>query len=310
MISTEFAVDEKKSYIKSFGYPALKPNVPSPLIVPLTAGGKIALKINERKSIAHAEDSGLYFITDKLEKSSKQNITGNLQKMLVMLSNLDLKFDPKSGNILDSGASASTYVMGEPQVGGAGALALMYLGQSSLFDGYKKGFNISDGFGCGGGLVLEFGCGNPTNFIIHIEATVAKEDADGDGTFELICPSSTWRRKLNLEYDPPKIRIIVPTHDLVNHWLYAIDVIHAIRFLDFLKIVKNWPGNVMETPRIESIELVGAPDLWFMLFDSKGMVYGGNLSDDGTKVIRMPPVDFENLRIGIMPNLGMSMDRT
>jgi hypothetical protein len=307
MITTEFAVDEKRSYVKSLGWPNVKPTVTLPLIVPLKSGGKIDLIIDEKKMTAYGGGSSLQFVTDQFLQSTKYNITGNLQTFSVRLRDLDLSFDAKTGKILNGGGY--TYVIGEPTKGGEGSLALWYLGPSSLLDGNNPGFNITNGLGCGGGLILEMGCGNPPEFIFHIEAVVAKEDADGDGKFETICPSGVWKRKLNLLYDPPKIKIVVPTHDLVSHWLYAIDVMHTIRFPDFLKKVENWPGSIKEPPRIESIELVGAPDLWCMLFDSNGMVYSGNLSDAGTKVIRMPSVEFENLRIGIMPNPGMSMDR-
>jgi len=303
-----FTVYENKSYIKSYGWPDVKQNVNLPLIVPLTPGGTIKLMIDEKKHIAQGEGSGIQFITNQFKKSSSYNITGNLQTISVKLSNLDLAFDPKTGQIKNGGGY--TYVMGEPQGGGAGALALWYLGPSSLIDGNSPSFDIANGLGCGGGLVLEMGCGNPTNFIIHIEATVGKEDADGDGKFELFCPSGVWKTKLNLEYDPPKIRIIVPNHDPMSRWRSVIDIMHAIRFPDFLNLVKNWPRTLKETPRIDRIELVGAPDLWLMLFDSNGMVYGGSLSDERTKVIKMPSVDLENLLIGIMPNLGVSVDRT
>lgn len=303
-----FTVNEKKSYIKSLGWPDVKSTVTLPLIVPLTPGGTIALTIDDTKYVAQGGGSGLQFITNQFKKSSSYNITGNFQTISVKLSNLDLNFDPKTGKILNGGGY--TFVMGEPQAGWAGALALWYLGPSALLDANSPSFDIANGLGCGGGLVLEMGSGNPTDFIIHIEATVGKEDADGDGKFERFCPSGVWKMKLNLEYDRPKIRIIVPNHDPMNRWRSGFDIIHAIRFPDFLKLVKNFPHTLKETPRIDRIELVGAPDLWLMLFDSNGMVYGGSLSDERTKVIKMPPVDLENLLIGIMPNLGVSLDRT
>ena len=304
MITTEFAVDEKKSFIKSLGWPDVKPGVKLPLIVPLSAGGKISLTIDGKNSTIGGYGSDLQFITDQFLPHAKYNITGKLQPISVHLTGLDLVFDPRTGNILSGGGR--TFLMGEPQQG-CGSLMIENIGPSSLLDGNNFSFNITDGLGCKGGLVFEFAT-NPADFFIHIEATVVKEDADGDGNFETICSSGVWKKKLNLLYDPPKIRIVVPTHDLVRHWLYAIDVMHTIRFTDFLKNVENWPGSGKEQPVIESIELVGAPDLWCMLFDSYGIVYSGNLSDVGTKVIRMPSVNIENLRIGIMPNPGMSMD--
>lgn len=302
-----FAVDEKKSYIKSLGWPDVKPTVNLPLIVPLAPGGTISLKIGERRHIAHGQGSGLQFITDRFENSSSYNITGNLQTISLKLSSLDLDFDPTTGKIVNGGGF--TYVMGEPQVGGGGALALWYLGPSWLSDGNSPGFDIADGLGCGGGLVLEMGSGNPTDFIIHIEATVAKEDADGDGKFEVVCYTGLWEG-LFLEYDPPKIRIIVPNHDPRSRWRFGMDVIQAIRFPDFLRLVRNWPGTGQETPRIDGIELVDAPDLWLMLFDLNGRVLGGTLSDERTKGIEMPAVDLETLLIGIVPNLGVGVNRT
>jgi hypothetical protein len=184
-----FTVNEKKSYIKSLGWPDVKPNVKLPLIVPLSPGGTIKLTIDENKHIAWGAGSDLRFITDQFEKNPALSITGNLQPFSVRLQYLDLDFDPKTGQILEG--EGYTYVMGEHEGGGAGALALTHLGPSSLLDGNSPSFDIADGLGCRGGLTLEMGSGNPTDFIIHIEAMVAMEDADGDGKFERVCPSAT-----------------------------------------------------------------------------------------------------------------------
>lgn len=305
MKQVEFAVYEKKSYIKSLGWPDVKPNVKLPLIVALNSGGTISLTIDEKKHVATGQGSNLKFTTDRF-KSPGYNITGNLQTISVKLSNLDLNFDPKTGVILSGGGY--TYVMGEPLTGGSGALALWYLGPSSLLDANSQGFNITNGLGCGGGLVLEMGCGNPTDFIIHIEATVGKEDADGDGIFEQTCPSGLWK-KLYIEYDPPKIRIHPPNHDPRNRWRYGLDSVQAIRFTDFLKLIRSQSRTRKEISRIDHIELVDAPDLWLLLFDSNGKLYGGSLSSGRTKVIEMPSIDQKNLLIGIVPNLGVGMSR-
>jgi hypothetical protein len=303
-----FVVDEKKSYIKSLGWPSVKPNVKLPLIVPLSPGGKIELSIDEKKYVAQGKGIDLRFTTDRFEKSSTYNITGKLQVISTKLSDLDLSFDPKNGQILSAGGY--TFVQGEPSVGSAGSLALWYLGPSSLHDGNSMVFDISNGLGCGGGVVLEMGCGNPTNFIIHAEATVAKEDTDGDGKFELVCPSGIWR-EFKLDYDPPKIRIIIPERGPAGRWHSGlIDVVHAIRFPEFLELARDRLHSREELPRPEVIEFVGAPDLWLVLFDSDGRVFGGSLSDGGSKVIPIAIDDLDDLLIGIAPNLGVAMNRT
>ena len=300
-----FTVLEKQSYIKSLGWPDVKPNVKLPLIVPLVSGGTIRLTIDEKKHIAHGEGSGLRFITDRFAKSSSYNLSGKSQTISVMLSNLDLAFDPKTGHISSGGGF--TFVMGEPLMGGGGALGLWYLGPSLLLDGNSPSFDLANGLGCGGGLTLEMGCGNPTNFIIHIEAMVEMEDADGDGTFELACPSGFWK-KLILEYDPPKIRVIVPDHEFRRHWRPGLNVVQAIRFPELLKLVRDRPRTRKETVNLDRIELAGAPDFWLMIFDSSGTVYGGSLSDTRTKVVKMPSVDLDDLLVGIVPRLGVGVN--
>jgi hypothetical protein len=303
-----FVVDENKSYIKSLGWPSVKPNVKLPLIVPLVPGGTIDLAIDEKKYVAQGKGSDIKFYTDRFEKSSSYDITGKPQVFSVKLSDLDLSFDPKNGQILSGGGF--TFVQGEPNFGAGGSLALWYLGPSSFLDGNSPNFDISNGLGCGGGLTLEMGCGNPTHFIIHIEATVGKEDADGDGKFELTCPSGVWK-ELKLEYDPPKIRIIVPEYGPTGRWHSGIiNVVHAIRFPEFLELARDQRHTHKELPKPEFIELVGAPDLWLVLFDSSGRVYGGSLSDERNKAIHMPSDDVENMLIGIVPNLGVAVNRT
>ena len=301
-----FAVNEKLSYVKSLGWPTVKPNVKLPLIVPLIPGGTISLTIDEKNCKAFGEGSGLRLSTDRFAKSSNYNITGNLQTFKVWMSNLELVFDPKTGHM--SSVGCYTYVMGEPLVGGAGALATWYHGPSSLLDGNSPSFDIADGLGCGGGLILEVGSGNPTDFIIHIEATVEVEDADGDGKFEVICPTGVWKNFV-LEYDPPKFRIIVPDRDPRFRRPSSIDVIQAIRFPDLLKLVKNRPPVRGETARIDRIELVGAPNLLLIFFDSNGNICGGSISQKATRVIELPSVDLENLLIGIVPSHGVGVVR-
>ena len=174
-----FVVDEKKSYIKSLGWPSVKAKQNLPLTVPLSPGGTIELSIDEKKYVAQGKGNNLRFFTDQFEKSSTYNITGKPQMFSVKLSDLDLSFDPQDGKILTGGGY--TFVQGEPGFGYGGSIALWYLGPSSLHDGNSMVFDISNGLGCGGGLVLELGCGNSTNFIIPIKATVGREDADAEG---------------------------------------------------------------------------------------------------------------------------------
>jgi hypothetical protein len=301
-----FVVDENKSYIQSLGWPSVKAKQNLPLTVPLSPGGTINLSIDEKKYVAKGNGSDLKFFTDQFEKSSTYNITGKPQTLSVKLSDLDLSFDPKNGDILSGGGY--TFVQGEPSFGYGGSLALGYLGPSSLHDGNSIVFDISNGLGCGGSLILEMGCGNPTNFIIHIEATVGKEDADGDGKYELTCPSGIWK-EFKLEYDPPKIRIIIPERGPAGRWHSGMtNVVHAIRFPEFLELVRDQRHAREELPKPEFIEFVGAPDSWLVLFDSSGRVYGGSLSDELSKLVHIPLDDVENILIGIVPNLGVAVN--
>jgi hypothetical protein len=301
-----FVVDENKSYIQSLGWPSVKDKKILPLTVPLSPGGTINLSIDDKKYVAKGKGIDLKFFTDQFEKSSTYNITGKPQTFSVKLSDLDLSFDPKNGDIKNGGGF--TFVQGEPSIGFGGNLALWYLGPSSLLDGNSPNFDISNGLGCGGGLILEMGCGNPTHFIIHIEATVGKEDADGDGKYELTCPSNIWR-ELKLEYDPPKIRIIIPEYDPAGRWHSGLtNVLHTIRLPEFLEWMRDQHHIRKELPTPEFIEFVGAPDVWLVLFDPSGRVLGGSLSDELTKMIQMPSDDVENMLIGILPNLGVAVN--
>jgi hypothetical protein len=196
MKKIEFTVNEKKSYIKAQGWPEAKPGVTLPLIVSLTKGATVTLSFDETKNVATGKASDLQFISDQFEKRPKQNITGNLQLFSVYLHDLELTYDSTTGEIKNGGGY--TYVMGEPQQGGAGALATWYLGPSALLDGNSTSFDLSNGLGCAGGLLLEVGSGDPTNFIIHIEAEVAREDLDGDGVFEKVCSGGGYGVPVNV----------------------------------------------------------------------------------------------------------------
>jgi len=177
----------------------LKPNVKSPLKVPLIAGGSISLTIDEIRSIAFGRGDDLRFVTDQLAPQPMLNCTGNLQSFRVLLSNLNLQFDPKTGKM--PFGTATLFVMGEPYMGGAGAWNLTSLTAPSYFiDRNSPSFDISNGLDCGGGIVVQLGTSDNEQifFTINVEGRVSLEDIDGDGKFEVACkikPSKPWLRK-------------------------------------------------------------------------------------------------------------------
>ena len=183
-----FLVDEAKSYVEWPLASSLKPKVKSPLIVTLNPGGTISLTIDEKRNLGFGLGDSLWFTTDQLAPDSVINSTGNLQTFRVKLSNLGLQFDPKTGSILFG--TASLFAMAEPYMGGSGSWQITSLtAPSTLLDKNSPGFDISNGLGCGGGIIIELGTSSSEGvfFIIHIEGSVGLEDVDGDGHFEVIC---------------------------------------------------------------------------------------------------------------------------
>ena len=188
-----FGVNPKQSYYRCFGFPDVKPAVQLPFIVPLDLGGTITFAIDEKKNTAVGFGTDLLFTSDAFEKDPApgKNITGNLQQFQVFVD-LDLTFDPKTGQILSGGGG--TWVRGMPDVGGDGRLQAGFSVQTSsaLLEGNSTTFDLSNGLGCKGGLVLDVSYTDPisTNprFSMHVEAVVSQEDIDGDGVFEVVCP--------------------------------------------------------------------------------------------------------------------------
>lgn len=184
-----FAVEGTQSYFKCVGTPAVKANVPLPLIVPLDPGGTITLTIEENMHTGTGYGGDIHFSSDQLQADPGRNITGNFQQFHVWIRDLSLDFDPKTGQI--SSGSGGTYVMGMRDVGGSGNLRFSVLESSALADGNSPGFDMSNGLGCGGGLVLDLSLKDPNSskpmFDMHVEAGVSMEDLDGDGRFERVC---------------------------------------------------------------------------------------------------------------------------
>lgn len=199
-----FLVDETKSHAKWPLANQLKPNVTAPLVVPLHAGATVTLSVEESKNVAYGFGEYLWFTTDKLLPDATIHSTGNLQAFRVLMSGLNLQFNPKTGEIVYG--TASLFVMGEPYLGGAGAWNVTSLTASSCFvDNNSPNFDFANGLGCGGGVRFELGTGNdPAGnfFVIHIEGKVSLEDVDGDGDFEVVC-RTVARHKLWLEKKPP-----------------------------------------------------------------------------------------------------------
>lgn len=298
-----FAVDEKKSYVRDLGWPTVKPKVPLPLQVPLEPGGSLILTVDEQKGVLNGGGSNLRFTTDKLEKTVAYYISGGMQTIHVMLSSLDLSFNAQTGKITQGGGFTQVY---GSSPAGAGALALWYLGPSKLVDGNSPGFNLANGLGCGGGIELEVGCGNPTDFVIHLEALVSKEDADGDGKFEVACPVGIWKT-FRLEYDPPKIRIVVPNRNLFNPLNPGAASMQAIRLGSLLRLAKKSRAGTTKTLGIERIEFSQAQDIWVVGFDAAGRVYGGEVSDKAFKVLPLPREHDGEVMIGVVPQLGVGL---
>lgn len=197
-----FSVDETKSYVKWTHPHDLKPGVTPPLIVYVHKFGTITLTIDENKNLASGVVDDLWFTTDKLAPNSNWNSTGYLQAFRVLISGLALQFDPTTGDILSNASACSTFVMGDYPGWGSGAYAASLTAPSSLVDKNSPSFDLSNGLGCGGGIILEIttGLNDPvyegTDFlIIHVEATVALEDLNGDGSFEVVCLPKIKREK-------------------------------------------------------------------------------------------------------------------
>jgi len=302
-----FALNEKKSYFKNTGWRTVKPSVQGPLIVPFVPGGVINLTINENSYTAFAESEGLKFVTDQFAKNPYFGITGNLQTFKIGLHDFNMKFDPLSGLITKNNITPSNSIVIGPDDGKATIFgACSILGSSSLIDGNSPKFDITNGLGCGGGLILDIGVGNiyPASFYIYIEAMVGLEDTDGDRHFETICPSGVWKEFI-IEYDPPKIKIIFPDNEFRLSYPLKINIVQAIRFTDLLKLVKNESRAFGKTTKIEGIELVNAPDMLLVFLDSNGKIYGGGMSRKRAELIRIPAVEVKNMLIGITPSLGL-----
>ena len=156
------------------------------------SGGNITLEFDENQHMASGSGKNIYFTSDKFLQDPNLNITGNAQQIHFKLNQVTVKYDPNTGDISKEGG-ASFYIMGMPEKGLSGNVQIYGVGDSSKFlDGNSAGFDLGNGLGPAGGLVLNLRYSNPdgqTEFELHIQAAVSMEDLDGDGDLELIYPT-------------------------------------------------------------------------------------------------------------------------
>ncbi len=289
-------VNSSKSFVKYLTVGSgVKPGVPLPLQVPLDPGGYLEIAVDENTNTLKGKGHNLWFTTDKLEEDSFDYITGELQQMELTLSNLDLAYDPQTGKILSGGGFI--YVMGTPSPGAGGALATWYLGPSKLRDGNSPGFDLSDGLGCGGGLLLELGTGNFTNFILHLDTVLAKEDVDGDGHYETDCwPFAKWFKLL---YRPPLLRIILPDPPPFpppSPWMIGM---YEAKLSALMNMALKGRKPLEGAPKITQIQVSSDSRVVVVLFDQDGAVLSGDLSDRSVKTLQINPENFAHLSLGI-----------
>jgi hypothetical protein len=267
----------------------VKPQVPLPFQVPLDPGGYLELAVDDNKYCLQGQGHNLRFTTDKLEQDPSDWITGELQQMSVMFSDLALSYDPKTGKIYSGGGY--TYVQGVPSYGGCGALGLWYLGPSKLRDVNSPSFDLSNGLGCGGGVLLEMGTGNPTDFIVHLETDVAMEDVDGDGSYETECWSA-WKY-VKLLYRPPKLKVIwpeLPPLPPPNPWMVGM---YKIKVSALVEMARKGRGPLKGAPGITRVEIGNGSRVGVVLYDQDGSVLSGDMSERSIKAIQIDPsLDF------------------
>ena len=59
--------------------------------------------------------------------------------------------------------------------------------------------------------------------------------------------------------------------------------------------------------KIDRIELVGVQHISAVLLDVQGNVYGGRISNERTKELKIPAGGVDNLLVGILPNRGVTV---
>jgi hypothetical protein len=274
-----------------------------PDTVYLNSGGSMTVTIDPKKNSIKGDCEGMTLTTDKFKQNPKYGITGSLQTLDLRLTDLDFTYNPSTG-IFSSGGGY-TYVCGSST--GAGALASMELvTNSKIADGNSAAIDPSNGLGvCVGKMTFEFGFGNvsagqPHEFYVHIDATVLKEDLDGDGVYENSCRQ--FDKKVKLLYDPPKIRIIFPASRTGR----PVDLT-SIRFFDVSDLLSKGGFRIdPAAPPVSEFILENVPDLQFLLFDSRGRVLSGDLSDNPTKTLEFHPAGEARYRIGLLPGMKPS----
>lgn len=295
-----FKVESANSYVKDTGSRLLTHN--PPLKVNLDEGGYLIMTVNPGKKTLEGRGYNLTFTTDKCEQSSLYNLTGKMQTIFLKLSQLELTYDPTSGNITSSTGSTSIY--GDKPLW-PGSLALWYSGASKLIDANSSTIDFANGLGiCNGQLILEVGSGNPTDFYIKIIAKLWKEDLDGDGKYETLCKVPIWK-DLELLYDPPLITVIIPSRfrEISQNADQA-----SLQMINLKELIARAIEQTGQEPREEPVSVLNfenAEEFSIVLLNIDGQVIAGDFSDRSSKEINFNPVEGESSRIGILSGLRM-----
>jgi hypothetical protein len=146
------------------------------------------------------------------------------------------------------------------------------------------------------------GTGNPTDFIIHIEATVGMEDTTGKGVFDTFCPVGV-RKWFKLDYEPPKL-VIRTVFRSVDLWRSGFGMMPEWRMNELLKMGEAQKGR----GAIEEIVLLGV-GMGLVLLDGKGRVVDGMLSNFRAQRVRVPRHRMDDLVLAIIPSPGIAVLR-
>jgi len=292
-----FKVEGAKSYVKVLRQ--LKP----PLQVSLNEGGYLIFTIDPQKHTLKGEGHDLSFTTDQFDKSANYNITGKMQKICLKLSKLELIYNANTGEITSCTGFTSYY--GDLPLF-PGSMALWYQGPSKLVDGNSSTIDMTNGLGvCNGKLILEVGKGNPTDFYINIEATLMKEDLDGDGTYENECKIHLWK-ELKLLYDPPKIRIIFPGP--LHNVPLDIDMC-SLHMSELVAMAIEQSGPERREEPVSVLVFENAGEIPVVLIGPNGRVIAGDFSGTPVKEIGFRSEEGMESRILILPGLGIGEKR-
>ncbi|MHB9029925.1 MAG: hypothetical protein ACYC9O_14250 [Candidatus Latescibacterota bacterium] len=292
----QLEVKNQQSYVKYTIPFGVKPQAPMPLQIPLDPGGYLEFAFDDGKHILQGKGYNLRFTTDKLLEDPSDWITGELQQMSLNLS-LELSYNPQTGKI--EGGGGYSYVQGLPSYGGSGAWATSYLDPSKFQDGNSPGFDLSNGLGCSGSLLLELGSGNPHNFYVHLETGVAGEDVDGDGKYETVC-WSIWKF-VNLFWGPPELKVIWPELPPLPPPKPLSTIMYDIGISALIEQARRGHEQSKGDPGIKRVEIQNASGIRVVLYGRDGSVLSGDMSSRSTKAVRIDLENYANLTLGIIP---------